>query len=324
MKQAFTFLMFLLSISCIAQSFVDFEDIDLPADSFLNGENGEGQFESGVCTFPNSFFVDPNYGGFWIGGWAISSVVDSVTGDFSNLYGAKTASGNDGSSNYAVGQQAATIAHSPGYGFSGFYITNSTYAYETIENGNAFSKKFGGESGDDPDFFKLTIYPYNNGIVLNQDSVEFYLADYRFEDNSQDYIVDTWEFIDVSATSLNAADTIAFVLSSSDVGSFGINTPLFFCIDDIELEQFVNTLDVQKEEQTIQLSPNPVRDILMINLEKLKGGMLQLMDQHGRVLETSSVQTTSIALEVAKYPSGLYFLRWTDGQQLVTNKFIKQ
>ena len=44
------------------------------------------------------------------------------------------------------------------------------------------------------------------------------LADYRFEDNSQDYIVDTWEFIDVSATSLNAADTIAFVLSSSDVG----------------------------------------------------------------------------------------------------------
>ena len=62
----------------------------------------------------------------------------------------------------------------------------------------------------------------------------------------------------------------------------------------------------------------------MINLEKLKGGMLQLMDQHGRVLETLSVQTTSIALDVAKYPSGLYFLRWTDGQQLVTNKFIKQ
>ena len=48
MKQVFTFLMLLLSISCIAQSFVDFEDIDLSANSFLNGENGEGQFESGV------------------------------------------------------------------------------------------------------------------------------------------------------------------------------------------------------------------------------------------------------------------------------------
>lgn len=324
MKQVFTFLMLLITISCFAQSFADFEDIDVPVDSFLNGENGEGQFGSGVCTFPNSFFVDPNYGGFWVGGWAISSVVDSVTGDFTNLYGAKAASGNAGSFNYAVGQQNATISHLPAHGFTGFYITNSTYAYEVIENGNMFSKKFGGDSGDDPDFFKLTIYPYNNGIVLNQDSVEFYLADYRFEDNSQDYIIDTWEYIDVSATSLNAADTIAFVLSSSDVGDNGINTPLFFCIDDIELELFVNTEEVQKEAQGIQLSPNPVSEVLTVNLENLNGGMLQLMDKQGRIIQTFSVQTTQASLDVAQYPSGLYFLRWTNGEQLITDKFIKK
>jgi hypothetical protein len=324
MKQVFTFLMLLMTLSTFAQSVVDFEDIDLPADSFLNGENGEGQFESGVCTFPNSFLVDPDFGGFWLGGWAISSVVDSVTGDFTNLYGAKAASGNDGSANYAVGQQNATVWKSSDDNFSGFYITNSTYAYEVMENGNMFSKKFGGDEGDDPDFFKLTIYPYNNGIVLDQDSVEFYLADYRFEDNSQDYIVDTWEFIDVSGTSLNAADTIAFVLSSSDVGDNGINTPLFFCIDDIELEMAVNTEEIQKEAQNIQLSPNPVSDVLTVNLENLNGGMLQLMDKQGRILQTLSVQTTQVSLDVAPYPSGLYFLRWTDGEQLITNKFIKK
>ena len=61
--------------------------------------------------------------------------------------------------------------------------------------------------------------------------VEFYLADYRFADNGEDYIVDTWEYIDLS--SLGAVKSLEFGLSSSDVGDFGMNTPAYFALDTV-------------------------------------------------------------------------------------------
>ena len=62
-------------------------------------------------------------------------------------------------------------------------------------------------------------------------SVDFYLADYRYADSSQDYIVNAWEYIDLS--SLGSVDELSFSLSSSDNGSFGMNTPNYFAIDNI-------------------------------------------------------------------------------------------
>ena len=59
----------------------------------------------------------------------------------------------------------------------GMYVTNGTYAYLSMLNGDAYAKKFGGVSGNDPDWFKLTIRKWYNGILAN-DSVTFYLADY--------------------------------------------------------------------------------------------------------------------------------------------------
>ena len=62
-------------------------------------------------------------------------------------------------------------------------------------------------------------------------TVEFYLADFRFSDNSQDYIVDTWTSVDIS--SLGAVNQLTFKFESSDNGTFGMNTPAYVCIDDI-------------------------------------------------------------------------------------------
>jgi len=61
------------------------------------------------------------------------------------------------------------------------------------------------------------------------DSVNFYLADYRFADNDSDYIVNSWKYVDLST--LGGVDTYEFDLSSSDTGAFGMNTPAYFCMD---------------------------------------------------------------------------------------------
>jgi len=95
-------------------------------------------------------------------------------------------------------------------------------------NGDAFSKKFGGESGNDQDWFMLTITGKDvDGVVTG--TVDFYLADYRFADNSTDYIVNTWQYVDL--TSLGTVKSLEFTLSSSDVGDWGMNTPAYFALD---------------------------------------------------------------------------------------------
>jgi hypothetical protein len=95
-----------------------------------------------------------------------------------------------------------------------------------MKNGDAFAKKFGGTNGNDSDWFKLTINAYQNGN-LKTEKVEFYLADFRFADNSKDYMVKDWTFVNL--TSLGGLDSLKFTLTSSDTNQFGLKTPAFFC-----------------------------------------------------------------------------------------------
>ena len=95
---------------------------------------------------------------------------------------------------------------------TGMHITNTTYAANSMRDGDAFSKQFGGASGNDQDWFLLTIKGYTAGNETT-DSVNFYLADYRFADNSQDYIIKDWQWVDL--TSLGNVDSLSFSLNSS-------------------------------------------------------------------------------------------------------------
>ena len=100
-----------------------------------------------------------------------------------------------------------------------------------MRDGDSFAKKFGGTSGNDPDFFRLT----NNGLnALSQPtgSVDFYLADYRFSNNASDYIVTSWTAVDLSSLSAST-NALTFSVASSDVGGSGINTPTYFAADQI-------------------------------------------------------------------------------------------
>jgi len=210
-----------------------FDDLTLPGQSFWNGSDSLGGFHSGNAFFNNNY--DPTYGSW--DGFSYSNITDTTTDDFSAQYNAITGSGQGGSANYAIGyvvglEPPAITLDSPGV-VAGMYVTNNNYAYYTMLNGNPFAKKFGGIDGNDADWFLLTITGKDsdgNETV----TIEFYLADFRFEDNSRDYIAQTWWFVDL--TPLGMVKSLEFSLSSSDVGAFGMNTPGYFAVDTIILE----------------------------------------------------------------------------------------
>ncbi|MEA3505737.1 MAG: DUF4465 domain-containing protein [Bacteroidota bacterium] len=212
-----------------------FDDIDLAGELFWNGSDETGGFISGNAYFINNY--DATYNSW--DGFAYSKVTDNTTAGISNQYSAYAGLGVNDSENYGVAYVNSYTGSFPTVSFtnttegeiiSGFYVTNNTYAALSMLNGDPYAKKFGGEDGNDPDWFKLTI----RGIDAEgnySDSLDFFLADYRFENNSKDYILDEWTWIDL--TGLGEIIGLDFKLSSSDNGIFGMNTPAYFCIDDL-------------------------------------------------------------------------------------------
>jgi len=72
-----------------------------------------------------------------------------------------------------------------------------------------------------------------SGEVVN--TAEIYLADFRFGDNSKDYISNVWNEIDLSDFGFVKKLVLSF--SSSDTGMYGMNTPAYLCIDNIKGEK---------------------------------------------------------------------------------------
>lgn len=219
----------------------NFEDLTLAPNSYWNGSDSKGHFDSGIGRFIN------NYTAAW-GSWdgfAYSNMADDSTAGMVNQYSSITGRGIDPSlssgSNYGLGYVpidwmtsktipiTMTFSDTAAHQVKGFYVTNSTYTALSMERGDFFAKKFGGNSGNDPDWYKLSVWGVKNGNAT--DTVHFYLADYRNADNSKDYIIKTWQWVDLS--SLGRVDSLKFIVNSSDVGMYGMNTPGYFCMDNL-------------------------------------------------------------------------------------------
>jgi hypothetical protein len=249
-------MVFLIATSAYA-AIADFEDVNMsvpPAQNYTgpgggqyyNGSDSAGGFTSDGAYFLNTF---TDWGTFtsW-DGWAYSNTTDTTTAGFTNQYSSYTGGAFSGT-NYGVFYQP--FVSGPTVSFTsvdpviveGAYFTNTTYAALSMLSGDSFAKRFGygridpvtGEwenpDGTDPDWFKLTIRGIDSNAEYT-DPVDFYLADYRFDENVDDYIIDEWTWLDL--TGLGGVYGLEFEMSSSDTGEFGMNTPAYFAMDDLE------------------------------------------------------------------------------------------
>lgn len=287
MHKIFTIAFILTSFFLRAQTTSDFENFNLDSESFLNGSDGNGGFTNGNIFLPNSY--EDTFGS-WTG-WSISNTTDVTTPGFGNQYSAITGEGFENSANYGTAYtgggrtNVALEGAAAGERVEGFYVTNSTYAYLSMQNGDSFAKKFGGATGNDPDYFLLTIKKYENA-ELSTDSVNVYLADYRFEDNTEDYILNEWTYVDL--TSLGNADSLQFFLSSTDVGVFGMNTPAYFCVDNLTTSDGITSVENVEEIGNFTLFPNPVSSFVNIESEIVGEANYSIFDQFGRTVQVGS------------------------------------
>lgn len=336
MKKTITLLSLSLSMLSIhAQvSVADFENLVLAADTFYEDHNS-ASWQTSNATFRYTW--ETQFGGYWDAGFAYTNKNNITNGTYTNLYGAITGKGYNNSNYYVTASQGYAgekmrIRLAPSQkSVIGFYVTNTTYGYKTMKNGGGPARAFGDTlhthsgmaPGDYPDWFKLTVYGYQNG-VKKSDTVVFYLADYRFTNNTNDYIVDTWKW--VNCTSLGQVDSISFKLYSSDVGSFGINNPTYFSIDNFTTTDLIITGIAQNNEGlTASFSPNPFNAYAILKLGSYpeKPVSIVIRDIAGKVMHREEVSTAETQLDLSAMSPSIYFLEICSGDERRIKKIIK-
>lgn len=220
---------------------IDFESLPLSGPgTYYNGSDHAGQFASQGVTFNNQY-TDWGAGAYSWGGFSYSNVADTTTAGFTNQFASFPGSGAGASSQYALAYYDSytptipTITLPIATTVHGISVANTTYAALAMQDGDWGTKKYGGSSGTDPDWFKLIVTAYDaTGQSLG--TVEHYLADYRFAESSQDYIQSNWQTLDLSLFG-HQVKSLAFSFDTTDVGPWGFNTPLYVAIDDLSLAQ---------------------------------------------------------------------------------------
>ena len=242
MRNVIGVIVFSVFVCSTAQAGViaDFDDLALNTASVWSGDynpgGGGGIYDS--TTFSSGFAEFVNYSdgdwGMWAG-FAYSNQLDNQTAGWTNQFSTFAGSAHSGE-NFAVGYfdewngfVPTMILNSP-MTVDGLYVTNTTYTGLALLNGEGPAKAFGGATGDDPDWFMLTIEGFD-AAGASVGKVDYYLGDYRDSDNSLDYVVDTWRYVDLS--SLGTVKSLEFGFSSSDVGAYGMNTPSYVAIDTV-------------------------------------------------------------------------------------------
>ena len=150
-------------------------------------------------------------------------------------YNSSVGHGVDNSSQYAVyyyssfGRASVTdgeaVKEKNGNAFDalGFYVANSAWnvtAY-TVGDGmtdGAFTKG---------DWCKLTVYGVKGNEVTGH--VDFYLADYRSDNEADHYYVKDWTWVNLST--LGTVDQLNFEVTASRSNEWGTTTPTYFCMD---------------------------------------------------------------------------------------------
>lgn len=315
----------LATLGLNSQTTADFQNLTLSPSTYWNGSTGTasvstvGTFTSGNCVFPNSY--NGSFGGYWSSGWAYSNMKDSTTAGSGNQYSVRSAVGYSNSTVYSIAQGDAKLkfnASAVGKQMAGFYVNNSTYAYLSMKNGDSYAKKFGGVSGNDPDWFKLKIQKYFGGILSPNDSVTFYLADFRFAINAQDYIVKNWQYVNL--TSLGNVDSLKFTLTSSDNSGGYMNTPSYFCMDNFQTLNLVSGITENKiVENSVNIYPNPTTNQLNIS-SSFSIDKIEIYNQLGSLV----FQSNSTVNDISTLETGIYLLKiMSKDGAIVAKRFIK-
>lgn len=212
-----------------------FDDWYIPANSHWIGSEDNLPMLSGSYSFPNM-----NGRSQGMDYWTFFTNANSTSSAFSSLadqYNCAAGGGLDGSANYGVAFIGSGMGMGPTYFYvtnaeagdsvPGLWLTNSAYTRHAVLNGDGQSRVEGPFSKGD--YYMVTFTGYNGTAATG--TVTFPLADYRFERESDRYVLNTWQWCDLS--SLGKVTKVLVEVSGTKSNQFGLTTPAYLCLENV-------------------------------------------------------------------------------------------
>ena len=104
---------------------------------------------------------------------------------------------------------------------------------------------------------------------------------------------------------------------SSDNGEFGMNTPAYVAIDNINWEAPVGISESIQNDY--QVYPNPVNDVLTIEGPT---GIITVTNINGKLI-SKGMHTMQSNVDFSELPNGVYMVNMSTSNGTVTKKVIK-
>lgn len=201
----------------------------------------------GVNDYDDTYVTMSTYKSFFGGGMAISQWNEMTQNSYLNqcsVYCKDSSTGKGGAGGSSTFAVAYGYDDGSAYGtdnramfcfaeadteavITSLEVCNTTYVHLSLKDGNSFSAPM---SYDKKDYFRVTFTGFD-AAGTQTGSVEHYLADFRTE--SAPGIAEGWHKVDLS--SLGSVHKVMINFEGSDTGEYGLNTPAYCAIDNIEV-----------------------------------------------------------------------------------------
>jgi len=221
----------------IVNTIIGFEGATLNADGYWCGDESGEKFDSYgsegyACLYKEDVVNFPvNWTPAWSSwtGFGVSNRTETtyaaetmIPDQFNNITGTAHG-GNNFMVLYTFGEE---ITFDKPVTVKGFWYTNNAWTVDAILNGDGMSPgKFEAE-----DFLNFIVYPRRNNGLDGGARLEIPLA------VDGDYVKE-WKYCDLSdVVSFQNITSLAFSFEGSKKNDYGLTTPTYICIDDIEVE----------------------------------------------------------------------------------------
>ena len=252
----------LLEVSGAKPAIATFDDLALePETAWYGKRESEGYDHRSFTYYSGSYSFPCKYAPSLLtwGGVAYSNQTKtSFTSLFPDQFNSAVGHGVNGSKNYAVayayGKQTVEVraTHAGPSVIPGTFVTNTAWVKEVTQKGTGM--------GDEPH------KPFHKGdylLLIASNStgtrkLEFPLVDYRSNNPAERYVIDSWQWLDLSA--LGETESVRFSMEGTRIANGGTTIPAYFCLDDFGSEM------PAKEIATHTIEPQATE---IVELEKL-------------------------------------------------------
>lgn len=313
-----------MALICRAQmEIANFENLDLPVNSFWCGELDEEDedmgfstswFDSGSFSFNNFYWPEYDTWSFF----AYSSRTEKTFTSYKeDQFNSITGGGADDSHIFGVAFPASYMGktvmevydgETPAV-IPGMFVVNTAWVVDCILNGDGFEGPF--ETGD---WLKLILTGMNGEEQTGV--IEFYLADYRSDNTDLHYYLDEWTWMDLSE--LGDVTSVQFNIDSSKANAYGVTTPTYVCIDNVGA---VNPMNGIKGLESSRLNLNFIRSSRHISVSGIEGKAgFSIHDLTGKTVKIGEKEGPNACIDINGLLGGTYIVCVTDSNSTKTIK----